>query len=119
MKSTADFVSSSVQAHKEHLIGHEEEANSDTTITPASPIMPALEERQISPEETFDENIDLDDAPINSTLNPNAELEKSSSSYWHDQKKVQCDSKNLESILKNCLHLLRWQYFQRSYQSLL
>ena len=81
--------------------------------------MPPLEESEISPEETFDENIDLDDAPINSTLNPNAELEKSSSSYWLDQKKVQCDSKNFESIIKNCLHLLRWQYFQRSYQSLL
>ena len=81
MKSTADFVSSSVQAHKEHLIGHEEETNSDTTITSASPIMPALEERKISPAETFHENIDLDDAPINSTLNPSAELEKSSSNY--------------------------------------
>ena len=41
--------------------------------------MPVLEESEISPEETFDENIDLDDPPINSTLNPNTELEKSSS----------------------------------------
>ena len=63
--------------------------------------MPALEESEISPEEIFDENIDLDDAPINSTLNPNAELEKSSSTYWHDQKKVQRHSKNLESIIQN------------------
>ena len=72
MEPTTDFVSSFVQAHEEHLIDYEEETNCncDTTInleTLASPIMPALEESKISPEETFDENIDLDDAPINST----------------------------------------------------
>ena len=81
MESTADFVPSFVQAHKEHLNDHEEQTNSDTTINvepPAGPIMPVLEESEISPEETFDGNIDLDNAPINSTLNPNAELEKSS-----------------------------------------
>ena len=81
MESTADFVPSFVQAHKEHLNDHEEQTNSDTTINvepPAGPIMPVLEESEISPEETFDGNIDLDNAPINSNLNPNAELEKSS-----------------------------------------
>ena len=33
-------------------------------------------------------------------MNPNAELEKSSSSYWRDEKKVQRHSKNLESIIR-------------------
>ena len=40
MESTADFITSFVQAHKEHLTDHEQEANSETTIsleTPASP----------------------------------------------------------------------------------
>ena len=32
MESTADFIPSFVQAHKEHLIDHEEEINTDTTI---------------------------------------------------------------------------------------
>ena len=31
MESTADFVPSFVQAHKEHLIDHKEETNADTT----------------------------------------------------------------------------------------
>ena len=46
-------------------------------------------------------------------MNPNAELEKSSSSYWHDQKKVQHHSKNLESIIQKLSSPVKMAVFSK------
>ena len=44
-------------------------------------------------------------------MNPNAELEKTSSSYWHDQKKNQPHSKNCESIIQKLSSPVRMAVF--------
>ena len=51
-------------------------------------------------EETLFKTLNFENSPIDSTMNPYVELDDSSSSYWWDQKQVQQNSENLESIIQ-------------------
>ena len=51
-------------------------------------------------EETLFKTLNFENSPIDSAMNPYVELDDSSSSYWWDQKQVQQNSENLESIIQ-------------------
>ena len=51
-------------------------------------------------EETLFKTLNFENSHINSIMNLTVKLDDSSSSYWRDQKQVQQNSENLESIIQ-------------------
>ena len=64
-------------------------------------------------EETLFKTLNFENSHINSIMNLTVKLDDSSSSYWRDQKQVQQNSENLESIIQKLFLRVKISVFSK------